>query len=283
VCRETFPRDRSPFSSATSRGRRGCSRSSGPRDTRRRSPTTAVLSARLAHVSTVSRLTPREMRSSLPSRQHRERSRRLGPLAKGSRLVRSGCGWGLHTGTPLVTDEGYVGADVHRAARIAASGHGRQVLVSASTAGLLDLELQDLAEHRFKDLAAPERVFQLGDGAYPPLRSLRNVWLPVPATPFLGRERGFKPFLRRHASRHRQRAPPYQGGALPCQERQQKAAICSGFVVSKEPSDGLEPSTPSLPWRFSASAAGRRNRASRLGFLVSVRLGGALGLFLQPP
>jgi predicted ATPase/class 3 adenylate cyclase/predicted negative regulator of RcsB-dependent stress response len=106
-------------------------------------------------------------------------------LASGPIRVRMG----LHTGTPLVTDEGYVGADVHRAARIAASGHGGQVLVSNSTAALVDLELRDLGEHRFKDLAAPERVFQLGDGDYPPLRSLRNVRLPVPATPFLGRER----------------------------------------------------------------------------------------------
>src|SRR6266487_788470 len=48
---------------------------------------------------------------------------------------------GLHTGTPLLTDEGYVGADVHRTARIAASGHGGQVLVSASTAALIDLDL----------------------------------------------------------------------------------------------------------------------------------------------
>ena len=45
---------------------------------------------------------------------------------------------GVHTGTPLLTDEGYVGPDVHRAARIAASGHGGQVLVSSSTAALLD-------------------------------------------------------------------------------------------------------------------------------------------------
>jgi len=95
---------------------------------------------------------------------------------------------GLHTGTPLVTDEGYVGSDVHRAARIAAAGHGGQVLASASTAALVDLELRDLGEHRFKDLVAPERVFQVDRGDHPALRSLRNVWLPVPATPFLGRE-----------------------------------------------------------------------------------------------
>jgi predicted ATPase/class 3 adenylate cyclase len=94
---------------------------------------------------------------------------------------------GVHTGTPLVTDEGYVGADVHRAARIAAAGHGGQVLVSASTAALVGVELNDLGEHRFKDLARPERVYQLGDAEHPPLRSLRNVRLPVPATPFLGR------------------------------------------------------------------------------------------------
>src|SRR5213075_1551318 len=60
---------------------------------------------------------------------------------------------GIHTGTPLLTEEGYVGGDVHRAARIAAAGHGRQVLVSAATAALLDPgELRDLGEHRLKDL-----------------------------------------------------------------------------------------------------------------------------------
>ncbi len=96
---------------------------------------------------------------------------------------------GLHTGTPLLTAEGYVGSDVHRAARIAACGHGGQVLVSASTAPLLELELVDLGEHRLKDLSAPERIYQLGDGDFPALKSLYRTNLPVPATPFLGRER----------------------------------------------------------------------------------------------
>jgi predicted ATPase/class 3 adenylate cyclase len=96
---------------------------------------------------------------------------------------------GLHTGTPLVTDEGYVGSDVHRASRIAAAGHGAQVLVSSSTAALVELGLTDLGEHRFKDLSAPERVYQLGGGEFPPLRSLYRTNLPVPATPFLGRQR----------------------------------------------------------------------------------------------
>jgi predicted ATPase/class 3 adenylate cyclase len=96
---------------------------------------------------------------------------------------------GLHTGAPLLTEEGYVGADVHRAARIAAAGHGGQVLVSSSTRALLDLELRDLGEHRLKDLSAPERVYQLGDDDFPPLRSLYRTNLPVPTTPFLGRTR----------------------------------------------------------------------------------------------
>jgi len=96
---------------------------------------------------------------------------------------------GLHTGTPLLTQEGYVGGDVHRAARIAASGHGGQVLVSSSTAPLVEIALTDLGEHRFKDLGAPERVYQLGDGEFPALKSLYRTNLPVPATPFLGRER----------------------------------------------------------------------------------------------
>jgi class 3 adenylate cyclase len=96
---------------------------------------------------------------------------------------------GIHTGTPLLTEEGYVGQDVHRAARIAAAGHGGQVLVSASTATLVGLDLLDLGEHRFKDLAAPERVYQLGAGEFPALKSLYRTNLPVPATPFLGRER----------------------------------------------------------------------------------------------
>jgi predicted ATPase len=95
---------------------------------------------------------------------------------------------GVHTGTPRLTEEGYVGTDVHRAARIAGSGHGGQTLVSASTAALAsDVELTDLGEHRLKDLSAAERIFQLGNKEFPPLKTLFQTNLPVPATPFLGR------------------------------------------------------------------------------------------------
>ena len=96
---------------------------------------------------------------------------------------------GIHTGTPHLTDEGYVGADVHRAARIAAAGNGGQILVSAATAALVDTtDLRELGLHRLKDLSAPERIFQHGAGDYPPLKALHQTNLPVPATPFLGRD-----------------------------------------------------------------------------------------------
>jgi predicted ATPase/class 3 adenylate cyclase len=105
-------------------------------------------------------------------------------LAAGPIKVRMG----LHTGTARVGDEGYVGVDVHRAARIAASGHGGQVLISASTAELIGTDgLRDLGYHRLKDLSEAERIYQLGDEEFPPLESLHRTNLPLPSTPFLGR------------------------------------------------------------------------------------------------
>jgi predicted ATPase/class 3 adenylate cyclase len=98
---------------------------------------------------------------------------------------------GIHTGEAVVTDEGYVGIDVHRAARIMSAGHGGQVLFSETTRQLLgeDCELVDLGEHRLKDLCAPHRLFQLGDGSFPPLRTLYRTNLPIQPTPLVGRRR----------------------------------------------------------------------------------------------
>jgi predicted ATPase/class 3 adenylate cyclase len=98
---------------------------------------------------------------------------------------------GLHTGEPLVTEEGYVGIDVHRAARIAAAGHGGQVLLSQTTRDLLadGFGLRDLGEHRLKDLSTPQRLYQLGDTAFPPLKALSQTNLPSQPTSFVGRER----------------------------------------------------------------------------------------------
>jgi predicted ATPase len=98
---------------------------------------------------------------------------------------------GIHTGTPHATDEGYVGADVHLGARIAASGHGGQVLLSAATKAYLygAIDLTDLGEHRLKDFAEPVWIYQLGADRFPPLKSISNTNLPRPASEFIGREK----------------------------------------------------------------------------------------------
>ena len=95
---------------------------------------------------------------------------------------------GLHTGTPLVTEEGYVGDDVHFAARVAATSHGGQVVLSSATAALLETTLVDLGSHRLKDIVEPVSIYQLGSGSFPPLKTIANTNLPTPASSFLGRE-----------------------------------------------------------------------------------------------
>jgi predicted ATPase/class 3 adenylate cyclase len=97
---------------------------------------------------------------------------------------------GLHTGEPIVTDEGYVGLDVHRAARIAAAAHGGQIVLSETTSRLVEgAAVRDLGEHRLKDLIEAERLYQLGDGTFPPLRTLDATNLPIAASALVGRER----------------------------------------------------------------------------------------------
>lgn len=108
---------------------------------------------------------------------------------------------GLHTGTPEVVGQNYVGLDVHRAARIAAAGHGGQILLSQTTADLArdalpaGAALRDLGEHSLKDLSRPERISQLvlpgRPDVFPPLKTLdyQPHNLPIMPTPLLGRER----------------------------------------------------------------------------------------------
>ena len=103
---------------------------------------------------------------------------------------------GLHTGTPLVTDEGYVGDDVHLAARVAACGHGGQVLISEATHALIDgVLLTDLGEHRLKDIEGAVSIYQLGARTFPPLKTISNTNLPRPASSFVGRERELEEVL----------------------------------------------------------------------------------------
>jgi predicted ATPase/class 3 adenylate cyclase len=105
---------------------------------------------------------------------------------------------GLHSGQPTEHEHNYIGMDVHRAARIAAAAHGGQVVLSEPTLGLAEplpdgVSARDLGFHRLKDIAEPERIFQLaGPGLgqdFPPLKSLgTQTSLPTPATPLVGRE-----------------------------------------------------------------------------------------------
>jgi predicted ATPase len=95
---------------------------------------------------------------------------------------------GIHTGEAQLTDDGYVGIDVHRAARIAAAAHGGQILLSQSTRDLVDADVRDLGRHRLKGLSEPPRLYQLGLEDFPPLATRANTNLPVPRSVFVGRD-----------------------------------------------------------------------------------------------
>jgi predicted ATPase/class 3 adenylate cyclase len=96
---------------------------------------------------------------------------------------------GIHTGEPVLDPPKYVGLDVHFAARVMSSAHGGQVVLSSATASLLDdRELISLGSHRLKDIDEPVRLYQLGDGSFPALKTIANTNLPTPASSFLGRE-----------------------------------------------------------------------------------------------
>ena len=96
---------------------------------------------------------------------------------------------GLHTGELQLTGEGYAGRELHRAARIAASGHGGQIVLSAATQALVDGDLIELGEHRLKDFDEAVLLFQLGSQRFPPLKTISNTNLPRPASSFVGRAR----------------------------------------------------------------------------------------------
>ena len=104
---------------------------------------------------------------------------------------------GIHTGEPILDPPKYVGLDVHRAARVMAAGHGGQVLLSESARALLDdgVLVRDLGEHRLKDLSGPQRLYQLGADAFPPLKTLHQTNLPVAPTQLVGREREVEDLL----------------------------------------------------------------------------------------
>jgi predicted ATPase/class 3 adenylate cyclase/DNA-binding CsgD family transcriptional regulator len=107
---------------------------------------------------------------------------------------------GLHTGEPHLAADGYMGLDVHRAARIMNAGHGGQILLSQTTRDLVEHELpegaslRDLGAHRLKDLEHKSHLYQLVTPGlpadFPPLRTLDSYAhnLPVQLTSLIGRE-----------------------------------------------------------------------------------------------
>ena len=104
---------------------------------------------------------------------------------------------GIHTGEPMLAPPKYVGLDVHKAARIMASGYGGQVLVSAATTAFTGTDgLRDLGEHRLKDIEEPLSIFNSARKP-PPLKTISNTNLPRPASSFLGREAELEHILSR--------------------------------------------------------------------------------------
>src|SRR5437870_2615057 len=117
---------------------------------------------------------------------------------------------GIHTGRAAPTDGQYTGLAVHRGARICSAASGGQIVLSEATRSLLEdeeeeddepaLTLRDLGEHLLKDFDRPVRLYQVDSAGletdFPPLRTtpveaeagVRRADLPVPPTPFLGRQ-----------------------------------------------------------------------------------------------
>ncbi len=144
---------------------------------------------------------------------------------------------GLHTGEVTEEHGSYVGVAVHLAARIAAAGHGGQILLSDATAALVRGELptggvlHDLGEHRLKDFATPAHLYQLDlpglPTTFPPIRaSTRRFRLPTPSGSTVGRdERRARPRCAarqpanaagHHDRPGRHREDPSRGGSGTC-------------------------------------------------------------------
>src|SRR5579875_122995 len=109
---------------------------------------------------------------------------------------------GIHTGEPQLAEEGYIGLDVHCAARIMNAAHGGQVLLSRSTHDQVvpnlppGVRLDELGQYHLKDSAGPQELFQVTapdlPSDFPPPSALSVLYpvqnLPAPATSFVGRE-----------------------------------------------------------------------------------------------
>jgi class 3 adenylate cyclase len=146
---------------------------------------------------------------------------------------------GVHTAEPDVVGDRYFGLGLHRAARLCAVGHGGQVLLSRSTAGLVDedevpgVALRDLGEHLLKDLERPERIYQVvAEGLaehFPPLTTVTEVVrrseVPTGTVSFVSTDMaGFRQLFRRGSE--------YYATVLEEHDRLLRAAFAkTGYVV----------------------------------------------------
>jgi predicted ATPase/DNA-binding SARP family transcriptional activator len=109
---------------------------------------------------------------------------------------------GIHTGEPASSDEGYVGLDVHVAARICSAAHGGQIVVSRPTRDFVGEEsepgvtFRPLGSHRLRDVTTPQPLFQLIapgiEENFPPLQTLAGATLPALHHRLVGRSRAFE-------------------------------------------------------------------------------------------
>src|ERR1700754_4149641 len=98
---------------------------------------------------------------------------------------------GIHTGVVERDAHELSGLDIHLAARVADAAHGGQVVLTEATRSLVrGVQLKSLGEHRLKDFPAPEPLWQLGQGEFPPLRTepVRPTNLPADPRRLVGRE-----------------------------------------------------------------------------------------------
>ena len=141
---------------------------------------------------------------------------------------RSRCGSACTPARRCSTEEGYVGDDVHFARTRRLLRPRRPGRPLAATAELVELELTDLGEHRLKDIAEAVPIFQLGDGSFPPLKTISNTNLPRPASSFVGRDdellRGALAVRGRRAPRHAHRPRRHRQDAARDRGRRQRSS-----------------------------------------------------------
>lgn len=149
---------------------------------------------------------------------------------------------GVHVGEAEERDANYFGPTVNTAARVEAAGHGGQVLVSEAALSSAGVDGIDLGEHLLRDVAEPMRLFQLGSGEFPPLRttSVGLVSIPSPRTSLVGREEAVVA-IRKLVAKHRLVTLTGVGG-------------CGKTRLAIEVADREAPSRPAGVWFVDLSA-----------------------------